>query len=54
MEKYLIFLIIIIIVYYLFRYCIQLEVEKIIKTKEGFAGTTGSKNDVMLLVQLIH
>ena len=46
MEKYLILLIIIVVVYYLFRYCIQLEVEKIIKTKEGFAATTGGDADV--------
>lgn len=42
MEKYLIILIITIICYYVFRYCVQLEVEKIIKTKEGFADTSDS------------
>jgi len=42
MEKYLVILIITIICYYVFRYCVQLEVEKIIKTKEGFADTSDS------------
>ena len=40
MEKYLILLIIIVIVYYVFQCCIQLEVEKNIKIKEGFVDTS--------------
>lgn len=48
MEKYLIILIITIICYYIFRYCIQLEVEKLIKTKEGFADTI-NKSDSDLI-----
>ena len=39
MEKYLVVLIIVIICYYVFRYCIQVEVDKLIKTKEGFVDT---------------
>lgn len=44
MEKYLVVLIIVIICYYVFRYCIQLEVEKLIKTKEGFADTINTSD----------
>jgi hypothetical protein len=36
MEKYLVILILIVILYYLHRYCIQTEVEKFMKIKEGF------------------
>jgi len=54
MEKYLIILIITIICYYVFRYCVQLEVEKIIKTKEGFANTSDSDliNSITTLGQI--
>ena len=46
MEKYLIIIILVVLAYYLHRYCIQIEIEKILKTKEGFAGTTGDDADV--------
>jgi len=41
MEKYLVVLIITIICYYIFRYCIQLEVEKM---KEGFVDTVNTSD----------
>ena len=44
MEKYLVILIITIICYYVFHYCIQLEVEKLIKIKEGFVDTINTSD----------
>lgn len=44
MQKYLIILILVIIAYYLHRYCIQFEIEKILKTKEGFADTVNTSD----------
>ena len=46
MEKYLIIIILVVLAYYVHRYCIQIEIEKILKTKEGFAATSGSDADV--------
>lgn len=36
MEKYLVILIVLVLIYYLHRYCVQTEVEKFMKIKEGF------------------
>jgi len=46
MEKYLVIIILVVLAYYVHRYCIQIEIEKILKTKEGFAATSGSDADV--------
>jgi hypothetical protein len=40
MEKYIILIIIIIILYYIHKYCIQLEVTKILNTKNNIAKFT--------------
>ena len=45
MEKYLVFIILVVLVYYLFNCWVENKVNNILKTKEGFAGTTGSTND---------
>lgn len=39
MKKYLVIIILVILTYYLHRYCIQNEIEKFLKTKEGFVDT---------------
>ena len=46
MEKYLVIIILVVLAQYVHRYCIQIEIEKILKTKEGFAATSGSDADV--------
>ena len=44
MEKYLIIIILVVLAYYLHRYCIQIEIKKILKTKEGFADTINTSD----------
>ena len=45
MEKYLVIIILVVLTYYLFNCWVENKVNNILKTKEGFAGTTGSTND---------
>jgi len=44
MEKYLVIIILVVLAYYMHRYCIQVEIEKILKTKEGFADTVNTSD----------
>jgi hypothetical protein len=44
MEKYLVIIILVVLAYYVHRYCIQVEIEKILKTKEGFVDTVNTSD----------
>jgi len=45
MERYIVFIILVVLAYYLFNCWVENKVNNILKSKEGFAGTTGSTND---------
>ena len=45
MEKYLVIIVLVVLVYYLFNCWVENKINHILKTKEGFAGTTCIAND---------
>ena len=49
MEKYLVFIILVVLAYYLFNCWVENKINHILKTKEGFAGTMGDVDDTQVM-----